>query len=342
MTDPPDRVGLPPRPAQRPVTVIYLAGSGRSGSTLLERTIAAIPGIATVGELLDLPRRVAPDDEMCGCGVPFARCPFWTAVGERAFGGWSQQLLRDTHRMQARVARQRHLPRLLVARAGSSFGRAVTEYAERYRRLVSAVAQQAGAGYVVDASKWPALALALHRGGVDLRVIHLVRDVRGVAHSLSRSDVRRPHTTGAADLMFHNRPAGGSARWLATQSELDVVRARGVPMTRLAYADFVRAPGPAVERALAALGVPVPPGGLGHIDGTTVRLGPSHGLSGNPSRFRHGPTELRPDDRWRTQMRRTDRWVATTIGLPQLLRLKATTTSRRPAAAPSWPAGTTR
>jgi hypothetical protein len=334
-------------PARPPATVIYLAGSGRSGSTLLERTIAAVPGVATVGELLDLPRRVAPEDEMCGCGVAFGRCPFWTAVGERAFGGWDPQLLQETHRLQARVARQRHLPRLLTARDGSSFGQAVTRYGDGYRRLVSAVAEEAGAQYVVDASKWPALALALHRGGVDLRVIHLVRDVRGVAHSLSRSDIARPHTTGASDVMFHNSPAGGAARWLATQTEVDLIRARGVRVARLSYARFVRAPGPALGRALAELDVQVPPGGLGHIDGSTVRLGPSHGLSGNPSRFRHGAIELRPDDRWRTQMARRDRWVAATIGLPQLLRLNATSRSshpadRPPADAPSRTAETTR
>jgi hypothetical protein len=321
-------------PARRPATVIYLAGSGRSGSTLLERTIAAIPGTATVGELLDLPRKVAPHDEMCGCGVAFSRCPFWAAVGERAFGGWDPELLRETHRLQARVARQRHLPRLLTALAGSSFGRAVTEYGERYGRLVRAVAEEAGAQYVVDASKWPALALALHRGGVDLRVIHLVRDVRGVAHSLSQPDIARPHATGATDLMFHNSPAGGAARWLATQTEVDLIRARGVRVARLSYAEFVRAPGPALGRALAELEVPVPPGGLGHIDGSTVRLGPSHGLSGNPSRFRHGATELRPDDRWRTQMSRRDRWAAAAIGLPQLLRLNAATRPSHPADRP--------
>jgi hypothetical protein len=33
--------------------------------------------------------------------------------------------------------------------------------------------------------------------------------------------------------------------------------------------------------------------------------------------------ELRPDDRWRTQMRTFDRAVATTIGLPQLIRLRS-------------------
>ncbi|MGN6302711.1 MAG: sulfotransferase, partial [Angustibacter sp.] len=215
--------GATSSPPEGAPTVVFIAGSGRSGTTLLERVVGAVPGFAAVGELLDLPRRVAPLDEMCGCGKPFSQCAIWQAVGQRAFGGWSEQNLRELHELQARVARQRHLPRLLVSRQGTAFDRDVREYAARYLRIVTAVAQESSARVVVDASKWPALALALHRGGVDVRVLHLVRDVRGVAHSLSRNDIERPHTTGEADVMFSQTPAAGAARWLATQTEMDLV-----------------------------------------------------------------------------------------------------------------------
>jgi hypothetical protein len=304
-------------------TVVYIAGSGRSGSTLLERVVGAIPGYANVGELLDLPRRVAPNDEMCGCGKPFSQCEFWTAVGERSLDGWSARMLQELHRSQHHVARQRYLPQLLVSRSGSSFASRIDAYAEGYAKVVSAVAAEADARYVVDASKWPAIALALHRGGVDVRVIHLVRDVRGVAHSLSKDNIERPHTTNGTDVMYHNSPASGAARWLATQTEMDLLSGRGVRVARLAYSDFVTDPKAALERALGELGLDVPDGGLDHIDGISVELGPSHGLSGNPSRFTHGRTDLRPDDRWQTQMRTRDRFVAGAIGFPQLIRLRS-------------------
>ena len=83
-----------------PPVIVYIAGSGRSGSTLLERVIGAIPGQVNVGELIDLPRRVAVDDEICGCGEPFSRCPFWTAVGQRAYGGWDSATLERLHSAQ--------------------------------------------------------------------------------------------------------------------------------------------------------------------------------------------------------------------------------------------------
>src|SRR5260370_24563179 len=74
--------------APRAVTVIYIAGSGRSGSTLLERTLGEISGFVNVGELIDLFRRTVFQGERCGCGQNFCDCSFWAGVGKRAFIGW--------------------------------------------------------------------------------------------------------------------------------------------------------------------------------------------------------------------------------------------------------------
>src|SRR5579875_1752726 len=98
----------------RPPTVVYIAGSGRSGSTLVERVLGGVPGLTNVGELMDLPRRVAPGGERCGCGQAFGDCPFWTKVGQQAFGGWETGELAELERLRLRVARQRHLPKLLA------------------------------------------------------------------------------------------------------------------------------------------------------------------------------------------------------------------------------------
>ena len=95
-------------------TVIYIAGSGRSGSTLLERVLGGMPGAVNVGELIDLFRRTAPLGERCGCGLAFPDCPFWSKVGERAFGGWDASQMAGLERLRNRVARQRYLPRLLA------------------------------------------------------------------------------------------------------------------------------------------------------------------------------------------------------------------------------------
>jgi glycosyl transferase family 2 len=302
-------------------TVVYLAGSGRSGSTLLERTLGGMPGFVNVGELIDLFRRVAPGGERCGCGQPFAACPFWSGVGARAFGGWDPALLDRVRGLQGQVARQRRLPRLLApGLAGPGFREAVAEYGGLYARLYQAIADQAGARCVVDASKWPVQALALARAGLDVRVIHLVRDVRGVAHSLGKQAVSRPHAVAGPDVMWHLGPASAAARWQACQSEAGLLRHCGVKVTRLRYEDFVARPRECTGAALTALGVAVDPAAFGHIGAAAIRLGSSHGLSGNPARFAAGEIALRPDEAWRTGLRGRDRAVVTAIGLPHLLR----------------------
>lgn len=307
---------MPPTPP-----VVFIAGSGRSGSTLVERALGAVPGYVNVGELIDLPRRVAPGDELCGCGVTFSQCPFWTAVGSHLSQGWDAAWLAELHRLQSRVARQRHLPRLLAGAVSGQFGEDLGAYARQVSEIYRAVVAESGAGVVVDASKWPSLALALHEGGLDIRVVHLVRDARGVAHSLSRNAVERPHVTGdTVETMYRNSPASAAGRWLATQTETDLLAGRAVQVHRMAYEDFVLDPARALAEALHALGLPVPADGLGHVDGHRLRLAPSHGLSGNPARFRHGTLVLRTDERWRDEMSALDRLVVGTIAAPQLFR----------------------
>jgi glycosyltransferase involved in cell wall biosynthesis len=303
--------------------VIYIAGSGRSGSTILERTLGEMPGFVNVGELIDLFWRVAPRSERCGCGQVFASCPFWTGVGARAFGGWESEHLAAVHRLQSRVARQRHLPRLVaLSHSGRDFRADVTSYGRDYASLYQAIAAEAGADYIVDASKRPAQALALARSGIDVRVIHLVRDVRGVAYSLSKH-VTRPHAVAETDVMSHRTPAGAAARWVACQSEVALLGPCGLPVTRMRYEDFVTQPRRSIEQALTELGLPSGPSDLSHIGDGQIFLGRSHGLSGNPSRFREGAVTLQADELWRSEMSARDRRIVTAIGLPHLL-------SRRP------------
>jgi Sulfotransferase family len=302
-------------------TVVYIAGSGRSGSTLLERALGGIPGYVNIGEVIDLFRREASRSERCGCGEVFADCAFWASVGERAFGGWTGESLTKLLRLQRRVARQRYMPRLVaMALAGREYRADVANYGACFVSLYRAIADVAGASCVVDASKWPVQALALHRAGLDIRVVHLVRDVRGVAHSLSKRDVTRPHVLGGEEVMWTKKPTTAAARWVSYQSQAELLARCGLPVARVRYEDFVRRPRSTVEQALATLGLSCSPAQLDHLGEGQVTLGPSHGIHGNPSRFRFGEITLRADEAWRERMSRRNRIAVTAIGLPLLVR----------------------
>ncbi|MCW2797905.1 sulfotransferase [Nocardioides sp.] len=299
------------------ITVVYLGGFGRSGSTLVERTLGAAEAWVNVGELVDLARSVAPSDELCGCGTPFSECPLWTEVGEAAFGGWTEDVLDRLTRLQRAAARQRHLPGLLGPRRAPSGE--LTDLRAAYARIYLAVAEVTGSRVVVDASKGPALGQALAGApGIDLRMINVVRDPRAVAWSWKRH-VERPHTTSGAQQMWRIPVHRAAAQWSLLQLEMEAIaRLGGVRSSRLRYEDFVADPVGALVAATAALGVPLAPADLPVVHDGQILLGPSHGLAGNPARFRLGPVELRRDDGWTTEMPTTDRAIVTALTLPLL------------------------
>ena len=193
------------------------------------------------------------------------------------------------------------MPRLLAMPLAGAGSVQTSAPMARATAACTAIAAEAGAACVVDASKWPVQALALARAGLDVRVIHLVRDVRGVAYSLGKRDVSRPHAVAGADVMSHLSPAAAAARWVAVQSQAGLLRRCGLPLARMRYEEFVRRPRQAVEAALAGIGLSVPSAHLAHIGDGRVMLGVSHGLSGNPSRFRDGEITLRADETWRAR-----------------------------------------
>jgi len=182
------------------VRVLFLGGLGRSGTTLLERVLGELPGVCPLGEVVHLWQRDVRDDERCGCGVRFSRCAFWRAVGAEAFGGWPNLDVEKVLTLQRTVERTRHIPRLAAPRLTARRRALVTGYADHYARLYRAAAAVSGARVLVDSSKHGALAYCLRwADDVDLRVVHVVRDSRGVAYSWTKRIVR-PESDTAAEM----------------------------------------------------------------------------------------------------------------------------------------------
>ncbi len=289
--------------------------------------LGAVPGWVNVGELVDLPRSVYPSDERCGCGEAFSACPFWLEVGRQAFGGWEAGTLGRLAALRHQVARQRRVPALVATRAGrgqSALRTLVTEYQAQYGRIYQAVAEVSGAAVVVDASKGPAHGLALgvplaSDPGYDLTMVNLVRDPRGVAFSWSRRQHQRPQA-GAGNARMWSIGVGRSAgQWAALQTEMDVIgRATRIRVVRVRYEDLVATPRTAMASLLGALGRPATEADLAHVGRHAVTLQSSHGLSGNPGRFRHGTLDLVADDQWRRDMPRSEQRLVTAATLPWL------------------------
>jgi hypothetical protein len=300
--------------------VLYLGGLGRSGTTVLERVLGELPGVCSVGELVHLWQRGVLDDETCGCGTPFSRCPFWAEVGERAFGGWSPALAVRMEVLRGRVDRTRFIPRVISPRLLDRRRAELQEYVSTFLRLYRAISEASGGGVVIDSSKHSSLAFCLRTDpDIDLRVVHVVRDPRGVAYSWSK-EVRRPESTSGEALMTRYSPARSALLWAGHNLFLGLLGRLGTRTLLLRYEDFVTDPRRGLEELSAFAGLPALSGPLSFLDGATATLSASHTVAGNPMRFRTGPISLRRDDAWRTELPRRSRLLVSALTAPLLRR----------------------
>ncbi len=158
-------------PLQRPPTkIVYIAGYGRSGTTLLDTVLGNHPQMFGAGELTWL-FRYASQGETCTCGKALAACPVWASVLQRVateIGSDNLGMLAETS-LQAETFRR--------DRKRESDHRTI------WRAVFRAIHNLTDCPAVVDSSKstrrtYHRLALLNQVPDTELYVIHLVRDPR--------------------------------------------------------------------------------------------------------------------------------------------------------------------
>ena len=299
-------------------TVVFVAGVGRSGSTLLETLLGSLPGWIGVGETMHLPERGLRENQRCGCGAAFFDCAFWSEVGQRAFGGWDRVDVADWIGLASRVDRNRNLPLLLRPTLSRAFAADHARLVERLGSLLLGAAEAAEADVVVESSKHPSYGLLLAADRrLDVRFVHVVRDSRGVAYSWTKK-VQRPEITDRVEFMPTYPPAQIALRWLAWNAALSLVGARrSLPSFRVRYEDFVTDPKRVVQQVAAFAGRAVDDW---IVEGLLERgtASSQHSVAGNPMRFGTGPIQLRRDEQWRVELRPRDRALVTGFTAPML------------------------
>jgi len=277
---------------RRSIEVAYIIGSGRSGSTLLSCILGSHGRVEGSGELWCLSSNAWRDGEYCSCGRPADGCPFWTAVRSR----WVESIgCDDVERyiaLQRTFERNRSLPRLVreMALPSEAFG----TYGRWTYDLYASISAVSGKRIVLDASKAPSRALALSLvPGLELKLIHLVRDVRGVTHS--RQKAFEADLADGVIAEIKPMPAWRSALiWVGHNLAAEVVKRAVGPAAsmRLAYETLTAEP----QAALAGVGR------LLGIDLTDVAehvaaggaVGAGHNVGGNRMRMT-GEIRLRRD-----------------------------------------------
>jgi hypothetical protein len=310
----------PPAPhAIGAVPVVYIGGSQRSGSTLLDRMLSQVPGHVSAGEVVHLWKRGLKGNELCGCGAAFLDCPFWSEVGRIGFGGWDQVPVDDVISLQRRVDRNRYIVFMLIPALWPRYRRDLRTYTHMLERLYQAIEQVGGGSTIVDSSKHASTAFLLRRvAGLRLRIVHLVRDSRGVAFSLLK-EVRRPEVLGRDEFMQRTSPWRSALEWVAFNGLFHLLRPFRTPSVLMRYEDLVRTPERELRRIVRFEEAPETTPTFAFIDRASVTLGVDHTVAGNPMRFKHGTFELSVDEAWRRSMGPSQRRITTALTWPLLL-----------------------
>lgn len=272
-----------PRRMANRTRILMIGGAGRSGSTLCDMLLGAAPGAVAVGESVAIWGYGVVENGLCSCGAPFLDCPFWSAVGKRAFGGWDAVVAQRYDGTEGewpgvrRVLRKRILgPRKTPMR---------TEVAGIRARLYGAIAEVSGCEVIVDSSKHPYFSYELSElEGFETRMVHLVRDPRATVFSWRRPKLS-PQPLRQA-----------SHRWLAVNVATELAwLARGRRL-HIKYETLASRPGPTMQRLLRFAGLPPAP--LAEL----LRDHEHHLIRGNPIRFERGERRIELDDEWRRAM----------------------------------------
>ncbi len=249
----PEPGAIPRADPHRPIDVVYIVGTHRSGGTALGTILSSVPGVFYAGELYRFPFPIFdPGDpnRMCSCGLPVLSCPLWSGV--RADADRDPQLLSELRAGQRRFEAWRHAPGTLLRSLRRD--RALAHHAERMEQFLRIVADRSGATTVVESS-YSALRAMLYRqaplGGGKVRFIHLVRDGR----SFFGSELGPAYGTHPGPAWQRIRPAI-AARWTAFHSAAIAFCSRG-PDTylRLRFEDVLRHPRETLTRVQEFLGI---------------------------------------------------------------------------------------
>jgi hypothetical protein len=297
--------------------VIFIAGLGHSGTTLLGRTLGELDGFSFVGELFALPGRALMRSKQCGCGSALRDCEFWLKVFEAAFGGMDRIDPVAWHHLR-RDVRIRRLVHLLRPGGRRTLARRWSELSRGMEQLYAAIGRVTSNTVIVDSSKFPLCAyIASGIPSVDLYVVHLVRHPLASVYSWIRRKARR--AGGDSGTHDHVRAASFSLEWLHWHALSEILlRRRPGRYVRMRYEDFVEDPAASIETILRLVGerggerLPVRRG--------QVELTVGHSGPGNTARFQMGWVSLRVDDEWRSRMARLDRTIVALLSWPLRLR----------------------
>lgn len=258
--------------------VLLIAGAAHGGTTITGMLLGQHPQIFLTGKLRDFPHgTVFEGENYCSCGEVAAQCPFWLEVRDRF----------RPYEKAPEAERGLQLYRIISQVSGRSFVGDVTHKSDDVERLMGLT-------------------------GIELRFVHVVRDLEAVVYSRLRKDYKLGRVKGHG--WSHLTRAVKVARRWQDQKKL-FLRAEsrlGDEALRIDYEELCLQPKEVLKRAGKLLDLDFGET-CGNLQQGLPLEHPPHMLRGNAKLRARSEIHVRYDTAYRQDMPRIDRLVCRAI-----------------------------
>ncbi len=270
------------------IPVIMIVGDGHSGSTLLDLILDSHSKIVGVGELSHYSKYLNSKKGVCSCGSRIVDCSFWQDVFDGIDYSKFQRFYRPTVQFLLNIKKDFYI--------GSS--KKIINILENIRimeKVYSRILIYSKKKIIVDSSKSfdRAEALIHHSNNLDILLVHLVRDGRGVTYSNIR--------IGRSPIFFIKK-------WGLVNLKIEIIKKRNNNIKKIfiLYEDFVENPKIVLEYILNQVDLHFEDGMLNFRD--KVHHQPSGNLNLRIT-TKNKSSRIEKDKKWEKEMSIKDKIV---------------------------------
>lgn len=301
-------------------TIIYIAGYGRSGSTLLERILSSHRRIFGMGEITNFLDLINNGSSFCSCGKQVYQCEFWSDVIKN-FSNTFKNLI-ELKKIQKEFDSISGFINHFFERNSNQ----KIMYKNLNQKLFYSIFQKLPpeTNYLVDSSKTTRQSffrpISLSRlAFLNLKVIHLVRDGRGCMWSNLKGSNKRLER--CKDSYIHFATIRTATSWFLANIAAHIIQATFSPKNycRIRYEDFVKYPSETMNRLGSFLDINFKIQAEMLKRRKNIPLG--HQLAGNRLRSQK-QIILKPDIEWRKKLRLYNKLLFWLLDWPLILYYK--------------------
>ena len=281
------------------IRFVYLTSSSYSGSTLLAFLMAVHPQIATIGELGAALENNRPEDYKCSCGEFIRHCAFWNQVFNRmrtlhpdfSYQNSGTHLIPMGnglfHRLQFGNLRSNLISNVrdYVYNRIPACSNHVRSIVNRNLDLAKIILDITNKEVFFDTSKIPSkIKLLNEHPECDLKVVHLIKDGRGVFDSIKRYTPENSDAKAINTWKKVNKFAERAMRYVDRKDRY-----------RLLYKDLATNPAKELEKLCGFIGVDYTPECLDFRQG-------NHHILGNTKMRLGSINSIYYDEKWRKSL----------------------------------------